>query len=275
MSVYGYPIGGEQLSVTQGIVSRIEYASFYYLVGGVRIQVDAAINPGNSGGPAIADGKIVGLVFGKITKAENIGYLIAAEEIQMFLKDIASGGYRGKPRIWDLLESTENEALRSRLGLGAETGMMVYQPFRTTPDYPLKKWDVVTRIGGQALDNKGDVKVKDDLKLSYQYFVPKLAKDGRIAVSVFRDRKTREVNLPVRTDGDLVVPFLMDKYPRYFVCGPMVFMQATQELGYLLASASGPYLLTMLKNPLLSRQMDHARVRRRGNRHVGLWTVAP
>ena len=26
VSVYGYPIGGEQISVTQGIVSRIEYA---------------------------------------------------------------------------------------------------------------------------------------------------------------------------------------------------------------------------------------------------------
>ena len=81
VSVYGYPIGGEQLSVTQGIVSRIEFASLNYPASGLRIQIDAALNPGNSGGPAVANGKIVGLVFSKITRAENIGYLVAAEEI--------------------------------------------------------------------------------------------------------------------------------------------------------------------------------------------------
>ena len=34
---------------------------------GVRIQVDAAINPGNSGGPALVDGKMIGLIFSKLT----------------------------------------------------------------------------------------------------------------------------------------------------------------------------------------------------------------
>ena len=45
VSVYGYPIGGEQLSVTQGIVSRIEYTAIYCLISGLRIQIDAALEP--------------------------------------------------------------------------------------------------------------------------------------------------------------------------------------------------------------------------------------
>ncbi|MBM3967569.1 MAG: trypsin-like peptidase domain-containing protein, partial [Planctomycetes bacterium] len=56
VTVYGYPIGGDQLSVTKGIVSRVEFAG-----GALRTQIDAAINPGNSGGPAITDGKVVGI----------------------------------------------------------------------------------------------------------------------------------------------------------------------------------------------------------------------
>ena len=63
VNVYGYPIGGEQISITEGIVSRIESVSYALDGFGLRIQVDAALNPGNSGGPAITDGKILGLVF--------------------------------------------------------------------------------------------------------------------------------------------------------------------------------------------------------------------
>jgi S1-C subfamily serine protease len=40
INVYGYPTGGSELSVTQGIVSRIEYTDYYYQGSGLRIQVD-------------------------------------------------------------------------------------------------------------------------------------------------------------------------------------------------------------------------------------------
>ncbi len=60
VNVYGYPVGGKEQSITEGIVSRIEYSRMYYDILGLRIQIDAALNPGNSGGPAIKDEKIVG-----------------------------------------------------------------------------------------------------------------------------------------------------------------------------------------------------------------------
>src|SRR5262245_39835456 len=53
--VYGYPQGGSTLSITKGIVSRIEFTGYGEGVSGVRVQIDAAINPGNSGGPALVD----------------------------------------------------------------------------------------------------------------------------------------------------------------------------------------------------------------------------
>src|SRR5271157_3908791 len=51
--VYGFPTGGTTLSITKGIVSRIDFSPYNYPTTGLRVQIDAAINPGNSGGPAI------------------------------------------------------------------------------------------------------------------------------------------------------------------------------------------------------------------------------
>jgi len=54
--VAGYPMGGDSLSITKGIVSRVVMTRYAHasnkLLG---IQIDAAINPGNSGGPAFLD----------------------------------------------------------------------------------------------------------------------------------------------------------------------------------------------------------------------------
>ncbi len=110
MLVYGYPQGGSTLSITKGIVSRIEFAGYNEGISGVRIQVDAAINPGNSGGPALVDGKMVGLIFSKLTQADNIGYIIPSEEIDLFLKDVADGTYDGKPSMHEALQTFENDA---------------------------------------------------------------------------------------------------------------------------------------------------------------------
>ena len=63
VTVLGYPIGGDRMSITQGVVSRIEMA--HYAQSQRRllaVQIDAAINSGNSGGPVIREGKLVGVV---------------------------------------------------------------------------------------------------------------------------------------------------------------------------------------------------------------------
>jgi S1-C subfamily serine protease len=256
VSVYGFPMGGEQLSVTEGIVSRIEFTQFYYLGSGLRIQIDAALNPGNSGGPAISNGKIVGLVYSKMVQAENIGYLVAGEEIAAFLKGSGSGPYPGKPTLYDYFQTTENDALRSRLKLAGDVGgVMVSELHRPNPSYPLRRWDVVTHIGPHALDREGNVRVKDDLRLSFRYFVAKLARHGTVPLTILREGKSIAVEVPVSADAHLLVPFLRGKYPSFFVYGPMVFSPATQELLSQLGER-GLGALAMRQNPLASAMFD-------------------
>jgi S1-C subfamily serine protease len=50
VSVYGYPIGGDRLSVTRGIISRIDFQTYTHsaIDSHLAVQLDAAINPGNS-----------------------------------------------------------------------------------------------------------------------------------------------------------------------------------------------------------------------------------
>jgi S1-C subfamily serine protease len=69
--VAGYPVGGETLSLTGGVVSRLDFDSYahstrQHLVCGV----DAAINPGNSGGPVFSGDRVVGIAFQSLMGAE-------------------------------------------------------------------------------------------------------------------------------------------------------------------------------------------------------------
>ena len=137
---YGYPEGGMDLSITRGIVSRLEYAEYYQMTEGLRIQIDAAINPGNSGGPAVADGQMIGLVFSKLQMADNIGYIIPMEEINLFLKDIEDGEYDGKPILIDTFQHLENAKLRQKLKLDKKTtGVLVRKLEPHEGVYPLRR----------------------------------------------------------------------------------------------------------------------------------------
>src|ERR1700719_2881188 len=199
---YGFPTGGNSLSITKSMVSRIEFVSYNYPVSGLRIQVDAAINPGNSGGPAIAGDKMIGLAFSKLSgDAQNIGYIIPNEEVELFLKDIADGHYDGKPAMYDDLQTLENPALRDYLKLAKTAeGMVVHHPARADAEYPLKEWDVVSRIGDAPIDNQGMVKIDKDLRVSFGYLIQHRATNGKVPMTLVRGGKTLAVQLPVSAE---------------------------------------------------------------------------
>ena len=227
---FGYPTGGTSLSITKGIVSRIEFASYNYGVSGLRIQIDAAINPGNSGGPAVVGDKMIGLAFSGLGGAQNIGYIIPCEEIEIFLKDVADGKYDGKPAMFDSLQTFQNPALRPYLKVDKSVeGMVVTRTDDPSPAYPLKTWDIITKIGDTPIDNEGMVKISANLRVRFQYLLQKVAHDGIAPLTIVRDGKSMKVDLPVPARRPLLMSWLEGGYPSYFVYGPLVFSTATQD----------------------------------------------
>jgi S1-C subfamily serine protease len=258
---YGYPEGGNSLSITKGIVSRIEFTGYNHSVSGLRIQIDAAINPGNSGGPAVAGDKMIGLAFSRLDSANNIGYIIPCEEINLFLQDIADGHYDGKPAMFDDLQTLENPALRPFLKIGSSVhGMIVHQPASKAADYPLKEWDVITKIGDTPVDDQGMIKLTDDINVSFRYLVQKIAAGGAVPLTVVRAGKEMPVQLPVSNQRPQVIRDLENDYPSYFICGPVVFSEATKNfVRYLMdeeSSARAIRALVYMGSPLLGRLND-------------------
>jgi S1-C subfamily serine protease len=256
---YGYPTGGASLSITKGIVSRIEFASYNYPLSGLRIQIDAAINPGNSGGPTMMGDKMIGLAYSTLNGTQNIGYIIPDEEIELFLNALKAGKYAGKPMMGDEFQTLENPALRKFLKLGNDVhGIVVTQPFRDDGAYPLKKWDVITRIGDVPVDDQGMIKLKEGLRVSFMYLLQKIVENDRASLTIVRGGKAQKIDLPVSYDRPQVLSWLNGSYPSYFVYGPLVFSTATED--FLKSEAGGKdgagvyNWLSFSGSPLLSRR---------------------
>ena len=258
---YGYPQGGSELSITRGIVSRIEFADFYLGVQGLRIQIDAAINPGNSGGPVVADGKMIGIAFSKLDKSDNIGYIISAEEIATFLKDIEDGRYDGKPYLPIEIQKLESETLRERHHLDKKTGgVLLRKIHRPEASFPLAVDDILTKIGSNSIDKIGMVRIEGDRAYKFQYLVQRLAQKGRLPVTVLRKGVETKLDVPVDSDPRRLFRDLDEETSSYFIFGPLVFAEVSEEYVRSMASyvdkERGSLAMIYTGNPAFTRYGD-------------------
>ncbi len=262
VAVYGYPVGGSALSITRGIVSRIEYGHIWHGTWGLVLQVDAAINPGNSGGPVLSGDKMVGLAFSGLSRAQNIGYLISCEEIELFLKDIADGRYHGKPELLEIIKPMENPAAcgASSGSTRKTTGVLVTGTGGPEGFSTLRRGDVITRIGEHALDNVGMVSIDGVGLIDFHYLVPQLARDNKVTLTILREGRELPIDVPVGRDrNQWLVPELWDVggRPSYFVYGPLVFTEPTREFVRDTLNNTGVAMtLAQNGNPLSARLGD-------------------
>lgn len=250
--VYGFPTGGNSLSITKGIVSRIEFVAYNFPVGGLRIQIDAAINPGNSGGPAVVDGKMIGLAFSVLNNSQSIGYIISNEEIELFLKDVADGHYDGKPGLNDDLQTLENASLRSFLKLDPSVhGAVVHRTYDHDAPSPLQEWDVITKIGDTPVDDQGMILLNSNVRVNFAYRIQQIAKNGKVPLTVVRAGKQMTVEVPVFANRQFLIPDLRGAYPPYFVYGSLVFSKGSRQ--FMSSMGRSPNYYAFFGSPLITQ----------------------
>ncbi len=240
VSVYGFPDGGDKLSLTDGIVSRVEHASYAhsgaYLLA---CQIDASINSGNSGGPVIKDGKIVGVAFQSLQSANynNIGYMVPAPVVKHFLKDIEDTRHDGTPDLGVSMQQMENPDLRKSFRMKKnQTGVLVSKIY---PDSPaegiLQRGDVILSIEDVRVENDGTIEFRKGERTFFAYALQRKQRDDVVSLKVLRagQEETLLIQLSQSIDYERLVPHRQyDVPPAYYIIGGLVFEPLTAS--YLL-----------------------------------------
>ena len=233
--VLGYPMGGDRLSLTKGVVSRIDYGLYTHSTvdSHLVLQVDAAINPGNSGGPVLFKNKVIGLAFQGIMGSQSIGYAIPLPVIQHFLDDVRDKTYDGYPELGVQSLELINPALRRDLGLAdRSTGVVVtyVDPFGAANGILLDR-DVLTAIDGCSIANDGSV-IYDGNTVEYTELIERKQCGDKVVFSILRNGEPRQIAVPLKRVTD---PFIFrqtyDLKPEYWIAGGLVFSPLSR--GYL------------------------------------------
>ena len=190
--VIGYPVGGNRISVTRGVVSRIDFNTYSHTRSDQHlvIQIDAAINPGNSGGPVLQDGKVVGVAFQGLRSADNTGYMIPTPVVKRFLKDVEDGKYDHYVDLGITEFPLFNPAMRKKYGLATNApGVLVAY---VTPEGPcdgvLEENDILTAINGNSIDTAGNI-VIDGEKVNMNEIVERKFAGDSIELQFIRQGK--------------------------------------------------------------------------------------
>ena len=229
VSAYGYPIGGDRLSVTRGVVSRIDFQPYSHseIDSHLTIQIDAAINPGNSGGPVMQDGKVVGVAFQGYSGAvaQNVGYMIPTPVVLRFLQDVEDGSYDRYMDISATYYPMLNPALRASLGLGAEeSGVLIGTVFDSnSPGGKLQSGDVILAVDGHQVSSDGKIELDGNRVEMAEVFERKF-KGDKVQLQILREGEKKIITLEL----DRPWPFEMlareyDRRPRFVLVGGLLF----------------------------------------------------
>jgi S1-C subfamily serine protease len=229
---YGYPTGGEQISYTRGVVSRIELQSYVHIGNRafLAVQTDAAINPGNSGGPVIQDDKVVGVAFQNTPGLENTGFFIPPPVIQHFLKDIADGEYDGFPQAGIRLSALHNPDFRRYLKLpddnrGARIDYIY--PVGSTQRV-LRREDVLLQVGPYAVGSDGTI-VYAGNRVHAGVAFGEVQHGETVALKVWRDGGAQDLTLPVYTQREDMAEGNLYTLPKYYIVGGLVFTPLSRD----------------------------------------------
>jgi hypothetical protein len=234
VSTYGFPLGGQDVSSTAGIVSRVESRGYVHSGADAHlvVQTDAAINPGNSGGPVVQAGRVVGVAFQGFPGADNMGFFIPVPIVRHFLTNVEDGRYDGFPDSGLSTTPLLSPAYRRERALPpGKSGVVVDRVAPGgTADGVLKPGDVLLSVEGHAIADDGTIRV-GDARVTFEHAVDMLQVGQTAHFAVWRDGRERALEATARRIARY--DRNRNQYgvaPGYVVYAGLVFMRLEVEL---------------------------------------------
>lgn len=232
--VIGYPIGGERLSVTRGVVSRIDFQPYSHSRADSHlvVQIDAAINPGNSGGPVLQDNQVIGVAFQGLTQADNTGYIIPTPVVNRFLKDIKDGKYDEYTDLGLTEFPLINPAMREALQLPNNgLGVLVTNVTPTSScDGLVKPGDVLMSIDDHPVDANGSILIEGEKVNMHEIVERKFAGDS-VKLRVQRGRASMDITVTLKSLPQArMYAIKYEEKPRYIVFAGLLFQPLDTNL---------------------------------------------
>ena len=231
---YGFPLGGQDVSSTAGIVSRVESRGYVHsgIDAHLVVQTDAAINPGNSGGPVVQDGRVVGVAFQGYPGFDNMGFFIPVPVVRHFLEDLGDEVYQGFPDSGLSTSPLLSPAYRRERGLTAgKSGVVVDQVAPGGSAFGvLRRGDVILAVDGTPVANDGTVHLAD-ARVTFEHVFDMKQVGQDVTITVWRDGKEQALVATSRHIARL--ENRRNRYgvaPRYVVYAGLVFMPLDTEL---------------------------------------------
>jgi serine protease Do len=195
----GNPFGLDH-TVTVGVLSAKNRSGF---VGGNYedfLQTDASINPGNSGGPLVnLQGEVIGINSMIAGIGTGIGFAVPMSMARPIVKQLVEKGKVSRPWLGIMMQNETPELQKSLGGHPPESGALVSEvsPGSPAEKAGLKAGDIITEVDHQSVKTSRDVQ--------RQVLEKKIG--GRVALTVWRDGRTQEVDvtaaeLPEKNDNE-------------------------------------------------------------------------
>lgn len=231
--VVGFPQMGEEVCITNGVVSRRELDDYMHS-GRELLQygVDAVINPGNSGGPVVdSAGKVVGWAFQGAGNGQ--GFIIPVDVYQHMKRDFIAQQHGGFPDLSLEWQTMTNTALRAKYGMQkSERGVLINKihPLSDANGILLPN-DIVMEINGHPVSNEGTVKMPGFGRLHFEYLVSRTNIPGAVNFKVRRQGALLTLTVPLQHgyDRTQLVKWQYENQADYFIYHGVVLKLLTQN----------------------------------------------
>lgn len=233
--VLGFPNGGDNLSITSGIISRITSVLYNNTYNNLAIQVDSAINPGNSGGPVINEkDELIGVAFAHDKNTQNICFIIPSIFVLFYIESIKK--HKKFPGVCSLDISTdtiENDTIRKYFKVTSGIIVNKINPIGSV-GHLLEKHDIIHKIDDIRINNDATIYLDnytivneptiDSEKIVYTHILRMKHPGDKLKLHIFRNKKEKIIECKIQVMTDDLVPTISNSIPpKYLIIGGLIF----------------------------------------------------